>query len=170
MRKLLSVLVLLCLPAMAVLAQTKEIIETQLPRIKAVPYDGKGEQPFVTFSDSAYLAIRKLDTAAIPFLLEKLTDTSLTGIANTCTSGQYRVGDIALFLINDIELIPYYTVTGTQWCLLGECGILPVGFMDYVARDRAGFYTAYRNFYYSDGRNKWRKILSPKKTGKKKRR
>ncbi|MET0393708.1 MAG: hypothetical protein ABW019_11235 [Chitinophagaceae bacterium] len=167
MHKPVPVLLLLCLHATALLAQIEKTIETQLPQVKAVPY-GKGEQPSVAFSDSAYLVIQKLDKYAIPFLLEKLKDSSLTGIANTCTGGQYRVGDIALFLINDIEPIPYYMVTGMQWCLLGECGMLPAGFLDYVAGNRIGFYTAYRNFYYGDGRKEWRK--TSKKRGKKKRR
>lgn len=172
MPKRITILLLLCLPATTALGQLPEIIARQLPLVKAVPYHYYGRQaqpPAVPFSDSAFLVIKKLGRAAIPFLMEHLTDTTLTGIGNTCTDGQYCTGDIALLLINDISQIPFASVTGMQYCLWDKCSHLPDGFMESVAYDRAGFYAAYRNYYYGNKRKKWARMLHRGKKQKTKR-
>jgi len=105
--------------------------------------------------DSAYVRIAKLDTIAIATLMNYLSDTTATGIANTCLGGYFSFGQLAFFLINDIEPIPYFTVTKSQWDVLGECGTLPYGFLNYVKSKGQEFENEYRVYFHSQARQDW---------------
>ncbi len=106
-------------------AQPKMVVETAFAQIKTIPsHYAKGQQKMPL--DEAYQKIVTLGPSAIPFLVDKLTDTTRVDINNTCKQTSLRKGDLAFFLINDIEHIPYYTVTKTQWCVFNFCSVLPV--------------------------------------------
>jgi len=105
--------------------------------------------------DSVYASIAKLDTNAIPTLMNHLSDTTSTVIANTCLGGYFTLGQLAFFLINDIEPIPYFTVTKSQWDVLGECGTLPYGFLNYVKFKGQEFKNEYRVYFNSQARQDW---------------
>lgn len=105
--------------------------------------------------DSAYVRVVKLDTIAIPTLMSHLSDTTETGIAITCLGGYFSLGQLAFFLINDIEPIPYFTVTKSQWDVLGECGTLPYGFLNYVKSQGQKFENEYRVYFHSQARQDW---------------
>ena len=105
--------------------------------------------------DSAYVHVVKLDTNAIPTLMNYLSDTTTTSIANTCLGGYFTFGQLAFFLINDIEHLPYFTVTGSQWDVLGECGTVPDGFLNYVKTKGLEFQNEYRVYFHSQARQDW---------------
>lgn len=156
-------------------AQTKTIVDREIFNVKSIPFhyskfysESIKDKPLLT--DASYLKIKSLDTLAIPYLILKLSDTSITSIENTCLGTKYKVGDIAFFLINDIEPIPYGMVTGGQYCTMGQCGVLPDGFITYLNNQREKFYNAYRIYYYGDKRKEWLEIIHPKKKTRKNKR
>jgi len=113
--------------------------------------------------DSAYIYITKLDTNAIPTLMHYLSDTTTTSIANTCLGGYFTYGQLAFFLINDIEPIPYFTVTKSQWDVLGECGTLPYGFLNYIKSRGQEFEKEYGVYFRSQDRQDWINRIRPLK-------
>jgi hypothetical protein len=155
--------------------QTKEAVETNISKIKSIPsyylkgflYDRKVQRQSL-MKDSAYFQITKLDTFAIPFIIPFLSDTTLTGINNECLQTKFKIADIAFFLINDIEAVPFAVVTGGQYCTWTECGGLPDGFFSYMNRERLRFKSQYTNFFYGEKRNEWKKSFYRKSIKKKK--
>lgn len=147
--------------------QTKETVEKSIYNIKSVPsyylkgfvYDPKVQRQDLA-KDSFYLKIKKLDTFALQYLIPFLSDTSLTDIKNECLETNFKIADLAFFLINDIEPIPYALVTGGQYCTWGECGILPDGFIEFLNNQRLRFKKDYETFYYGTKRNKWLKSIT----------
>ena len=140
-----------------------------LNKIKGVPswyttshkYDKTKKDRFKGV-DSVYVGIAKLDTNAIVKLIDFLADTSSTTIPNTCQNGYFTYGQLAFFLINDIEPIPFYIVTKSQWDVLGECGILPYGFLNYLKNNASRFETEYRTYFNSQERQEWLKQIRKK--------
>ena len=111
--------------------------------------------------DSAYVCVAKLDTNAIITLMNYLSDTIATSIANTCLGGYFTYGQLAFFLINDIEPIPYFTVTKSQWDVLGECGTLPYGFLYYLKSKGQEFENEYQVYFRSQARQDWISRIRP---------
>jgi hypothetical protein len=133
-------------------AQPKKVIKKEFNKVKIVPTNyieptGEGYT-----RDGSYVKIMQLDTLAIPYLIDKLSDTTLTTISYHCDNTKLRRGDIALFLINDIESIPVNVVTGNSYDATGTCDIFPVGFFNAFREKRAQFQESYRTYYYSDAR------------------
>lgn len=102
--------------------------------------------------DSTYEVIAKMDTNAIIPLINFLPDTALTKIPNTCQGGYFTFGQLAFFLINDIEHIPLFSVTKAQWDSFGECGLAPDGFLEYLKKSGQDFENLYRNWFNSKER------------------
>jgi hypothetical protein len=105
--------------------------------------------------DSSYNNILKLGTEAIPFLMAKMADTTTTNIVNPCDEKQQiRYGDLAWFLITDIEKIPLFTVTKTQFCVWGVCDHFPLGFFVSLNLYRSKYSHNYQKYFYSKERRK----------------
>jgi hypothetical protein len=66
---------------------------------------------------------------AIPYLIEKLTDTTSTSVKGYCKSTRLNVGDIAWFALNQIG-VPVYVVIQMQFCIVGAGGCW--SFYDYL--------------------------------------
>jgi len=134
------------------------VVETAFAQIKTIPsHYTKGQQ--VMPLDEAYQKIVKLGPSAIPFLVDRLTDTTTVDITNACKQTRLRRGDLAFFLINDIEQIPYHTVTKSQWCVFGTCSVLPMGFLEYLEVNRSKFQNQYKAYLNSEDRKAFIKIL-----------
>ena len=161
----------------SVCGQTKEIVEANIYNIKSVPsyylkgfvYNAKVKRQDL-IKDSSYLHITRLDTNALRYLIPFLGDTTLTEINNECLQTKFKIADLAFFLINDIEPVPYALVTDGQYCTWGECGDLPDGFLYFINAQRLRFKNDYVNYFYGDKRNQWVKELYRKPTKKKKKR
>jgi hypothetical protein len=136
-----------------------------LNRIKSVPVwyspqwfaskiDYNSKQKFKGV-DSTYAVIAKMDTNAIIPLINFLPDTALTNIPNTCQGGFLTFGQLAFFLINDIEHIPVFMVTKSQWDSFGECGLAPDGFLEYLTSNGRDFEELYRKWFNSKERQEY---------------
>ena len=154
--------------------QTKEIVEKNIHKIKSVPlyylkgflYNPKLKRQNL-IKDSSYLQITRLDTFALQYLIPFLGDTTLTEINNECLQTKFKIADIAFFLINDIETVPFALVTGGQYCTWTECGGLPDGFFSYINRERLWFKHEYTNYFYGEKRQEWKKLFYRKPLKKK---
>jgi hypothetical protein len=144
-----------------------------LNRIRAVPswyiagYNSsktKGDK--LEGIDTVYADIVKLDTIAIPKLIPFLSDTTYTEILNTCTGGYFTFGQLAFFLINDIEPVPYFLVTKSRWDAFGECWNLPIGFLGFLRINGSNFKDQYSRYINSKERQDW--LKQNKKRNKKK--
>jgi hypothetical protein len=175
--KLLIIVVLTLTICLNASGQTKEIVEKNVYNIKSIPsyylkgfvYDPKVQRQSL-IKDSSYLEITRLDTFALQYLIPFLSDTTLTEINNECLQTKFKIADLAFFLINDIEPIPYALITGVQYCTWGECGGLPDGFLYFINSQRLRFKNDYVNYFYGDKRREWVKDLNRKPTKKKRKR
>jgi hypothetical protein len=102
--------------------------------------------------DTWYGTIKSYDSAAIKYLIPPVADTTPTNISSACIPGIYRRGDIAVLLINEIEPIPYATVTHMQGCVPSGCGSIPEGFFLYISANRKHFQEQYQTYYNSNKR------------------
>lgn len=133
-------------------AQGKSVVKKEFKKVKFVPtsyIDAAGE---LFTKDDSYVKIMRQDTLAIPYLIDKLNDTTLTTISCHLDNYKLRRGDIALFLINDIESIPVDVVTNTPAEAASTTGIFPDGFFNNFREKRVEFQERYRRYYYSDAR------------------
>lgn len=112
-----------------------------------LPFEGKKEES----KDSVFNRLIKMDTAAIEPLIGVLADTSLTKIANPCGKSYFRVGQLAMLIIHQIEFIPFMTVTGIQFDSF-DCGAFPEGWLEYVQEHGAEFQRQYRTYFRSEQR------------------
>ena len=175
--KILLTLILTLTYFLNVCGQTKKIVEKNIYNIKSIPsyylkrfvFDPKVKRQEL-IKDSSYLQITKEDTFALQYLIPCLSDTTLTEISNECLQTKFKIADLAFFLINDIEPVPYASVTGLQWCTWGECGGLPDGFLYFINDQRLRFKNNYATYFYGDKRREWVKELHRKQTKKKKKR
>ena len=146
--------------------QTKEVVEKNIVKIKSIPsyylkgfvYDPKVKRQDL-IKDSSYLQITRLDTFALQYLIPFLSDTTLTHINNECLQSKFKIADLAFFLINDIEPVPYVLVTCGQYCTWGECGSLPDGFLYFINAQRLRFKNDYFIYFYGEKRSEWLKEL-----------
>lgn len=155
--------------------QPKEVVDRNIYKIKSIPsyylngfaYNAKNKGQDL-IKDSAYFHIRSLDTSALSYLIPYLSDTTLTTIKIECHKSKLKIADVAFFLINDIEPIPFALVTGSQWCICCECGSLPEGFLSYINTERLQFKNEYVNFFYGDKRKQRLKTYHQNPAKKKK--
>ena len=101
--------------------------------------------------DSVYESVVKMDTVAIEPLINILSDTAATHIANACENNFYTFGQLAFLLLNDIEMFPYMAVTNTQYDSFG-CGDVPEGFLADLKRNGGKFQEQYRRYFHSENR------------------
>ncbi len=152
-------LLLFLLIAVQTIAQRTIILDGEFYKIKSVPINrvNRDSHNLSVYKqmDSSYNNILKLGTSAIPFLISKMRDTSLTNISNPCDNDQLmRYGDLAWFIITDIEDIPLFTVTKNQWCVWGICDHFPLGFFVSLNFYRDKFSKQYEAYFYSRERKK----------------
>jgi hypothetical protein len=169
-------LILMLAIAMAATAQPNEIIRKEIYKIRATPvWYKKGYQsdPAVKdrntlITDSAYLKIVRLDSAALRYLIPFLTDTTATVVSCECLSSKCTIADIAFFLINDIEGVPVGIVCHMQYDVFGNgCGNLPDYFLENMVAQRSRFQKDYTAYFYGAERRKLLHWLYEKRPRKK---
>ena len=103
--------------------------------------------------DTNYVVIVQKGKSILPKLTQYLSDTTLSLIPNQCDSGNFTIGQLAFFLINDIEYMPVRLVTKKQWDGMGNCLIiLPDGWLDYLRTNGREFEELYRKYLSSKQR------------------
>ncbi|MEO6454992.1 MAG: hypothetical protein ABIN97_13000 [Ginsengibacter sp.] len=127
-------------------------ISCQMKNISFKQYGGFQPKLMLEFSDNALTYIVNQDTFAIPILIEKIADTSLTNLMKPGGEDFFRKGDLATLLISYIEFMPFALISGDQWCSCCDAGYLPTGFLNYVDKSRIIFQTRYKAYYYSQER------------------
>lgn len=84
--------------------------------------------------DSLYWKIVQLGQEAIPYLITKVQDSSLTNIQIPCRESKLTVGTIAFMALDEIISIPYSFVFEIQWDVLNiNCDFgYPIGLLEYM--------------------------------------
>lgn len=94
-----------------------------------------------------YWEIIKRGKASIPFLIESLTDTTMTNVYNKCKRGKLNVGEVSYFALEEIAEFPAFTVTHIQFDLIKQDGCW--SFYDYLFdnKNKYDYQKMWRNFY-----------------------
>ncbi|MEO5943478.1 MAG: hypothetical protein ABIP30_08670 [Ferruginibacter sp.] len=163
-----AIMVIVLFTGSKLFAQDFSNISIKLNQIETLPCSYiKDENSGRKFYDKAFDFILSQDTFAIPSLINLLTDTSVSKVKKTGTNYYYKKGDLAFILINYIEWVPFALITHSQWCICCDCGNLPMGFLQYVDRNRFEFQRNYQSYFVSEER---RKMIKEIAKGKKKKR
>jgi hypothetical protein len=156
---MVRLLIISFLTSRVCMGQTQTSIRQMIGMIKDVPFKykianrfGKPTPGVDIREDTWYGIIKNYDSAAIKYLIPLIADTTTTNISSACIPGKYRRGDIAVLLINEIEPIPYATVTNMQGCVPSGCGTIPEGFFSYISGNRLTFQAAYQTYFHSKER------------------
>jgi hypothetical protein len=156
-------LILLVLSSATGFCQVKEIVERDVRRLKYLPYGqfgaqewGKEETINARFKkeNPAYHEVLALDTLAIPYLVNMISDSTEANIRVPCAARSLKVGDVAFAVLNDIIVIPWHTVTGEQWDSY-SCDALPDGGWGYLHYERVKFQSQLRLFFASQQGRLW---------------
>jgi hypothetical protein len=137
------------------------ITRQELLRIDFVPFKynkeiGEKEKKFV---DIEYLSIFKRGVRIIPTLLKNLPDSTKTKIKNNCSGSYFTLGQLSFILIDDIESIPFFEVTGVQCDAVKGCSDLADGVLIYINSKGIEFQTKYKKYFYSKKRKEWLKEM-----------
>lgn len=81
-------------------------------------------------SAEIYWKIIKAGEVSIPFLIESLTDTTMTNIYNKCKQSNLNVGEVSFFALGEIADFPAYLVTNMRFDELYPAGCW--SFYDYI--------------------------------------
>jgi hypothetical protein len=174
MYKSLSLLALALLFSLTSYCQVKETIDQDISLINYVPYgkfdtddwkQKERENQKFRRTNPEYQEILALDTAAIPYLVNKISDTTETIIRVPCATRYLKAGDVAFALLNDIILIPWHAVTGSQWDSY-SCDPLPDGGWAYLDHNRLQFQAQLKAFFASPKGKLWVRVFKDKKLKK----
>ncbi len=97
------------------LAQTKSEIDSLLNGI-SITENSKG----IAKTEQAEKIIA-YGQNALPILAELFTDSTLTKVKSECQERNLTKGELAIIVADRIELMPYFTLTGVQNCLVSFC-------------------------------------------------
>ena len=156
-------LILLVLSSTASFSQVKEIVERDVRHLRYLPYgqfgspDWKKEERInarFRKENPAYHEVLTLDTLAIPYLIDMISDSTEANIRIPCAAYNLKVGDVAFALLNDIVVIPWHTVTGEDWNSY-SCDALPDGGWGYLHHERAKFKNQLKMFFASQQGKIW---------------
>jgi hypothetical protein len=106
---------------------------------------------------------------AIPFLIDKLTDTTQTNIKYHCKKTKLNVGEVAQFALTDIASFPAFLVTKMQFdvIILDETGQGCWSFYDFlfINSNKPRYQKNVREWYEKErGKYKEEKISTNKQT------
>jgi len=150
-------------------SQAKEIVDKNITLIKSIPEfpcpppnsnQLKKMQKEFWRKNPEYLKILSLDTLAIPYLIDKISDTTETNIEINCASFKVKIGDVAFKLLNEIILIPMHMVSGMQWDMIG-CNPL-CDYMFYLHHDRLKFQSELKQFFAGRNGQLWVQLMKHK--------
>lgn len=173
MPKQLSLILLLLTFSFPAFCQVKEIIDRDIVLIKYVPDDPisttknwkkiRQKNNEYRKKNHEYHEILSLDTLAIPYLLDRIGDTTETSIRIPCSTHSLKIGDVAFALLSDIIPIPMHLVTGSQWDVI-DCDTFMLGTWDYLHTSRKRFQNELIEFFKSKKGKLWIKLLKEKIT------
>jgi hypothetical protein len=151
----------------------KEIIDKDIVHIKYVPDDPlnitqnwrkvRRQNKEYRKKNHEYHEILSLDTLAIPYLLERIGDTTETSIRIPCSTHNLKIGDVAFALLSDIIPIPMGLVTHSQWDVIA-CDTFMLGTWDYLHDSRKRFQIELIEFFKSKKGKLWIRLLKEKIT------
>ncbi|HHC79349.1 MAG TPA: hypothetical protein ENK46_05665 [Flavobacteriia bacterium] len=100
----------------------------------------------------------------LPLLAEFFTDTTQTKVISTCQKRNLTKGELAIIIADNIELMPYFEITGVQNCLLTFCEKNP-NLIEYYLwaiqqRRPKSFQKKYIAWLASEERKKWIPLFS----------
>ncbi len=97
--------------------------------------------------------------AAIPFLIDKLDDTTITAAKDKCKKTNFRVGDLAYLTLAKILPLPFSAVTGVQCDVIKDA--CQLGVFEYIETNRQKFKAQVQTYYNKKSENlKWVPIHS----------
>lgn len=99
---------------------------------------------------------------AIPYLINKLTDTSSTNIKSPCKKSNLNVGEISYSAMTEIAYFPMYLMTHIQFDVIhNDCW----NFYDYFYKDenKKEFQKMVQDWYLKEKKNYKVKTISKKK-------
>jgi hypothetical protein len=98
-------------------------------------------------SADVYWKIIKRGKPLIPFLIESLTDTTMTSVYNNCKRGKLNVGEVCHFALEEIAEFPAFVVTHIKFDLFEEDGCW--NFYEYLFdnRNKKAYRDLVRDFY-----------------------
>ncbi len=171
MLKHLSLLLFAMLFYLNGFSQVKEIIDRDIKLIKYVPDDPisitknwkkvRRKNNEYRKKNHEYHEILSLDTLAIPYLLDKIGDTTETSIRIPCSTHNLKIGDVTFVLLSDIIPIPMHLVTGSQWDVI-DCDTFMLGTWDYLHDSRKRFQNELFEFFKSKKGKLWIRLFKAK--------
>lgn len=164
---LLFLLILSCTAGFSQANRVKEIIDHDILRVKYLPYGQFGTATYkmderinakYRKENNAYHEILELDSLAIPYLIDKISDSTEANLRVPCAAYNLKVGDVAFALLNDIIVIPWHSVTGEDWSSY-SCDALPDGGWGYLHHNRIQFQNQLRMFFASQQGRIWLRLF-----------
>lgn len=114
----------------------------------------------LTDCKSVVWTIFKYRKDAIPFLISKISDTTITPTWYECKETNMRVGDWAYFILEKLVSLPTYSILGKQFCVYrGPCHM---GVYQYLEENRQLFQLQHRRWYEKDKNELYWVKLEPK--------
>lgn len=144
MKSLVTILIILTCCSTLVVGQTNDI-EYKIDNLRNLK-----EQPFDC--NSVYWKVVATGKDAIPFLIDKLDDTTNTQISLTCKRTNVKFGDICYEALTEIFNIPLFYVTQMQFDFIDQYGCQQ-GVLTYLDNNRQKFKAqilAYYDKYKAD--------------------
>lgn len=172
MLKRLSLFLLVMLFYLPGFCQVKEIIDRDIKLVSHVPefcnIKSKSQLKHLwkefRKDNPQYFEIVSLDTAAIPYLIDKISDTTETSVSVRCGNDlpfNLKTGDIAFQLFkNIVGFLPMYAVTGIQWDLIG-CDEL-CNYIYLLKSNRLKFQAQLRAYFSGPKGKAWLRIMKQK--------
>jgi len=118
-------------------------------------------------NSSIYWEIVAKGKEAIPFLIEKLSDTTLTNVGHHCKKTKLNVGELAQFALTEIGSFPAFLITKIQFdvIILNEHGQGCWSFYDYffINENKIHYQEKIREWYDKQERKYVRENISRKK-------
>jgi hypothetical protein len=106
----------------------------------------------------------------LPTLINFFKDTTLTKVKSDCQGRFLNKGEVAIILADKIELMPYFTVTGIQNCLIEFCKNNPNGIEFYLNAIKQNgievFSKKYIDWLNSGDRKSWPPYITNKSSRK----
>lgn len=126
---------------------TLSLHQTKFNQIQSIDYSLTAGTYTAIYNDDAFNYFINQKTKVLLFLIGKIADTTFTVIERKTTNGFYKKGDLAIILLSSIKTIPYYSITGYQWCTCCETGSIPVDFFSYLDKNRLDFQSKCRRYF-----------------------
>lgn len=136
---------------------------TQLPQRKVKYNNQNVESVSWTCGDSLFWKIAALGKDAIPYLIEKIKDSTQTNIVIPCSESKLTVGTIAFVILDKIIGIPGFLVFHRQFdCFTNDCNFgYAHGELEYIGGFPTDAHDKLLAWYKEYGSRIKEKVLKP---------